>query len=649
MLSVKQLSILEVTVWNIMEGLRSNVSYVSYFCREYWGASGSRAQLSLDRLDWGPRLKQQVQLASILESLSLAAASRLCSGTMQEVSVAIRSRLSNLFYYIHENTLVLMDLVRQRWQHEVQHNGADVEEINCLNFEILIHVNRYRQLRKGEHVMALRQHNEMILNIVRQLCRAGSGFASTGAGFSVGRGGAKQGSPRLAGSNRGAKSPPAHHAGVLGAVIEILSSSTPLDRLRPRNIRTSMLAHMRFQPLLNLDGNDANCPWPQQDPYERFGSENLGQDGPIIWFEPLPPMMADLERATKLPPLEDPGTYTLVLDLDETLVHYFELNGCGNYGIRPGMHEFLQRMNGLGYELVIFTAATQDYADWVIDQIDPDRLVQHRLYRQHALPWGPLFTKDLSRLGRNLDTTLIIDNVQENFMLQPNNGIFIYTWYDDPEDTALFELTPLLEELVTTKAIVPDILDKYRDQIPQWAGFGPCMEPVSGCSDLDASVGGGHSQYDSAASLHGQTEPANEYYEQQAAGTHPHHGGPYQVQQVGTYQVAQAQPGTPSNQYTADVGQTSHWGQPLQAQASAQPLQAGAHMQPPKQGQGYMQAATAPAFATGVSGPCQAGPCQAGPYQVTHTPQPQPMATQPRPAFSGAAGPYQAPMPQQRR
>jgi Dullard-like phosphatase family protein len=238
-----------------------------------------------------------------------------------------------------------------------------------------------------------------------------------------------------------------------------------------------MLQYMRFCPLLNENGAE-DSPWPAHDPYARFGAEKFANDGPIIWFEPLPPMMADLERQPKLPPMQPAfaDTFTLVLDLDETLVHYFEQNGLGAYGIRPGMREFLQRMNQAGYEMVIFTAATQDYADWVIDQIDPDNLVHHRLYRQHALPWGPLFAKDLRGLGRNLDRTLIIDNVQENFMLQPNNGIFISTWYDDPEDTALFELTPLLEELISTRVTVPEILNKYRDQIPAWAGFGRYWE-----------------------------------------------------------------------------------------------------------------------------------------------------------------------------
>eukprot|EP00913_Durusdinium_trenchii_P020031 g18827.t1 len=132
-------------------------------------------------------------------------------------------------------------------------------------------------------------------------------------------------------------------------------------------------------------------------------------------------MLPILDSNPKLPPSKMPDAYSLVLDLDETLVHYSEHDGMGSYEIRPGMQEFLQRMHANGYELIIFTAATQDYADWVIDQIDPDRwisdcgphasdgllfcLIHHRLYRQHALPWGPIFVKDLSRMGRDLDRT----------------------------------------------------------------------------------------------------------------------------------------------------------------------------------------------------------------------------------------------------
>ena len=41
-------------------------------------------------------------------------------------------------------------------------------------------------------------------------------------------------------------------------------------------------------------------------------------------------------------------------------------------------------MSRAGWEIVVFTAATQDYADWMLDLVDTERRIQHRLYRQHA-------------------------------------------------------------------------------------------------------------------------------------------------------------------------------------------------------------------------------------------------------------------------
>ena len=106
-------------------------------------------------------------------------------------------------------------------------------------------------------------------------------------------------------------------------------------------------------------------------------------------------------------------TFTLVLDLDETLIHYIDV-GEGQFLIRPGARDFLEKMC-LEYEIVIFTAALQDYADWVLDQIDKEKCISYRMYRQHALPYGPIFVKDLSRIGRDLSRTIIVDNVAENF------------------------------------------------------------------------------------------------------------------------------------------------------------------------------------------------------------------------------------------
>lgn len=137
--------------------------------------------------------------------------------------------------------------------------------------------------------------------------------------------------------------------------------------------------------------------------------------------------------------------YTLVLDLDETLVHYVEASaGDSKVLVRPGCEEFLKRMAQV-YEVIIFTAAMQDYADWVIDQLDTGQWVSGRLYRQHTVPSGNFFIKDLSKLGRDLAKMIIIDNVAENFSQQPENGIVIRSWFDDEEDEALSQLEPLLQ------------------------------------------------------------------------------------------------------------------------------------------------------------------------------------------------------------
>jgi hypothetical protein len=169
---IEQLAANEAALWNILDGLKANVTHTSFFCREYWGTSASHAQLSLDRINFSERLKRQVQQACVLESLALGVAAHLCSGTMDNVTVTVRSRLRNLLYYIHENCLVLLDLVYQRWQQnpsKKEYMAGHYPE--NLNLDILVRVKRYRRLRKTEHILALRQHNEMIQNVVRQLVR----------------------------------------------------------------------------------------------------------------------------------------------------------------------------------------------------------------------------------------------------------------------------------------------------------------------------------------------------------------------------------------------------------------------------------------------------------------------------------------------
>lgn len=67
-----------------------------------------------------------------------------------------------------------------------------------------------------------------------------------------------------------------------------------------------------------------------------------------------PPFLGPLEASEH--------KYTLVLDLDETLIHNVEFGSESYFLVRPGCVPFIENMAKY-YEIVIFTAALQEYAD----------------------------------------------------------------------------------------------------------------------------------------------------------------------------------------------------------------------------------------------------------------------------------------------
>lgn len=164
-----------------------------------------------------------------------------------------------------------------------------------------------------------------------------------------------------------------------------------------------------------------------------------------------------------LPPIDNKYAYTLVLDLDETLIHSLDQQDS-NPLIRPGALKFLEELSPY-YEIVIFTAAVQDYADEIIQMLDKEnKHVKHRLYRQHTTVFKKSYLKDMSKLGRDLSKLIIIDNARDNFQLQNENGIFITTWIDDENDTELIDLIPVLKEIAIKKVNdVRKALRKIRD------------------------------------------------------------------------------------------------------------------------------------------------------------------------------------------
>ena len=152
-----------------------------------------------------------------------------------------------------------------------------------------------------------------------------------------------------------------------------------------------------------------------------------------------------------LPPLDTKKyKYSLILDLDETLVHYIEEENRAYVQVRPYADFFLNEMAKY-FELVIFTAAAEDYADIVLNELDKNKVINYKLYRKHTEQINGVFIKDLSKLGRDLSKIVIVDNNKDNFSLQPENGLHICSFIGDQNDDELYNLSSDLMKIVDCK------------------------------------------------------------------------------------------------------------------------------------------------------------------------------------------------------
>ena len=139
--------------------------------------------------------------------------------------------------------------------------------------------------------------------------------------------------------------------------------------------------------------------------------------------------------------------YTLVLDLDETLVHYMEEENSAYVQVRPYADYFLKELSKF-FEIVLFTAAEEDYTDIVLKELNKNNYITHILCRKYTELNNGSYLKDLSKLGRDLSKVVIVDNNKDNFRLQPENGLFISSYFGEQNDNELYLLCGDLMKII---------------------------------------------------------------------------------------------------------------------------------------------------------------------------------------------------------
>ena len=169
--------------------------------------------------------------------------------------------------------------------------------------------------------------------------------------------------------------------------------------------------------------------------------------------------------------------FTLILDLDETLVQFnynkmMQNNNEKKVILRPGLFEFLNKIYPI-FELVIWTVSTKQYSDPIIDIIEEKKkYFSTRLYREHTTEKSNYFVKDLTKLGREIDKIIIIDDKEISFSLQPENGIlikpFLGSYLECRNDNVLFDLFKILTKIILVKSQdVREGIENYKYEIQQ--------------------------------------------------------------------------------------------------------------------------------------------------------------------------------------
>lgn len=118
------------------------------------------------------------------------------------------------------------------------------------------------------------------------------------------------------------------------------------------------------------------------------------------------------------------------------------------------------------YEIVVFTAGEQTYADAILDQIDPEnQIISKRIYRDSCINPAPgVYVKDLRIItDRNLDEIVIVDNSIISFAYNMDNGVPISAFFTGMDkDEELLYMVGYLEQVYASSDLKQKVKETFK-------------------------------------------------------------------------------------------------------------------------------------------------------------------------------------------
>ena len=166
---------------------------------------------------------------------------------------------------------------------------------------------------------------------------------------------------------------------------------------------------------------------------------------------------------TEIPFIEEKSNkkYSLIFNLNETIIHTMNLPFGDYFFVRPGFFDLVKKIHDI-YEIIIFTSENKNAVYDTIKKIDYKNYIDYILYKKHCLYEDGNIIKKLELIGRDLNKIIYVDNTEISAKYNKKNLYQISSWYNNIFDEELIKLEEKLINIYNSGNFEEDITKKLN-------------------------------------------------------------------------------------------------------------------------------------------------------------------------------------------